>query len=483
MDNNTWELVDLPEGKNLVGCKWIFKVKRKADGEIDRYKARLVAQGFSQEFGLDYKEVYAPVVRYNWVLAIANKLNLELHQMDVKTAFLNGQLNEEIYMKQPPGYEKEPEKVCKLKRSLYGLKQAARMWNFEIDGYLKGAGYVQSKTDPCIYVKAGLKKGSVFLLALYVDDLLLATNDKEQLKAEKAALGQAFSMVDQGDAHFILGMTIERDRKRKVLKLGQKKYLQGVLERFGMQDSKPALAPMEFKEKMSPSKDESDDCFRQRYQEAIGCLTYASVASRPDLAISVNLMSQFAAQPSQEHWTAVKRILRYVRGTVDRGLTFRADSDTGITLTGYSDSDWAGDKDTRKSVSGYLFLVSGGVVSWRSQRQSVVALSSTEAEYVALAEACKEAAWLRRLLDDMGFPQAATPLKGDNQGALALAKNPVHHDRTKHIDTKYHFIREMVKEGKVDLDYCSSEDMLADGLTKVQGRVLFEKFKQAVGVV
>ena len=487
ISNQTWDLVPLPQGKTVVGCRWIFKVKRKADGEIDRFKARLVAQGFSQEHGVNYQEVYAPVVRYSsirCILAISNKLDLELHQMDVKTAFLNGRLSDEIYMKQPVGFEKDPSKVCILKRSLYGLKQAARMWNFEIDGYLKQAGYIQSKADSCVYVKSGLRPGEIFLLALYVDDLLLASNNKELLKAEKAALGQAFEMVDQGEAHFILGMTIERDRPNRVLKLGQKKYLEGVLERFEMKDCKAVKTPMEGKEKLLPNPEKvCDEDLKKKYQAAIGCLTYASGATRPDLSIAVNVLSHFAANPTKEHWGAVKRVFRYIQGSLNQGLVFRSDPEKEVTLIGYSDADWAGDVGSRKSVNGYIFLLSGGVVSWRSQRQSVVALSSTEAEYVAMTAACKEMVWLRQLLEDMGFKQEPpTTLFGDNQSALSLAKNPAYHDRTKHVAIKYHFIREKVNAGDVKLVYCPTTDMLADGLTKAQGSCMFEKFKEGIGL-
>ena len=196
------------------------------------------------------------------------------------------------------------------------------------------------------------------------------------------------------------------------------------------------------------------------------------------------MLSHFASNPSVEHWGAVKRVFRYVRGSMDQGLVFRADSGTGIMLTGYSDAEWAGDLTTRKSVSGYLFLVAGGAVSWRSQRQPVVALSSTESEYIAMTTACKELVWLRQLLNDMGFPQdSPTVLFGDNQGALALVRNPVYHDRTKHIHVRYHYIRERVESGDITLSYCPTKDMLADAFTKAQGSSMFKAFKEAVSVV
>ena len=491
LKNNTWDLVELPEGKNVVGCKWVFKVKRNADGSVSRYKARLVAQGYSQEAGLDYDEVFAPVARYSSirsVLAIANKLDLEVHQMDVKTAFLNGDLENEIYMEQPEGYvdREQSEMVCKLRKSLYGLKQSARCWNITMDRFLKVSGYKQSTADPCIYSKSECKAGknqSLMIIALYVDDIVLATNDVELLKAEKAMLKQQFEMEDQGEIHYCLGMAIKRDRVAKILTINQKAYFEDTLKRFGMYDCKPVATPMEPGKRYERLADGEKSVNLREYQSAIGSLIYASIATRPDLSSAVGVLSQFMSNPGPEHWTGVKRIFRYIKGTIDYGLKFKASNDDKINLYGFADADWAGDVTTRKSTSGYVFQVAGATISWKTKRQSVVALSSTEAEYVSLCSAAQETIWLRSLLASIGFKQSeATILYEDNQGAMALSKNPKSHSRTKHIDIKYHYIREAVEKKDIELVYCPTDEMVADILTKGLPKPKFEELRSSMGV-
>ena len=430
--NETWELVDLPSGKNIVGSKWIFKHKRDANGNINRFKARLVAQGYSQEYGLDYDEVFAPVAKYNsirTVLAIANELDLEVHQMDVKTAFLNGDLDCEIYMNQPEGFidPERQEMVCKLRKSIYGLKQAARCWNKKIDSFFKESGYTQSNADPCIYYKRINKHGKqcFIILALYVDDLIISSNDKEILVAEKRKLSNRFEMEDQGQVHYCLGMSIKRNRRQGTLTIDQKAYLEGVLRRFGMADSKPVSTPMEAGKSFEKLKDDDDPVNLREYQAVIGCLTYASIGTRPDLSSSVGVLSRFMTKPGNEHWTGVKRVLRYINGTLNYSLKFQSTKTSVVNLNGFADADWAGDVDTRKSTSGYVFQIGSSTVSWSSKRQTMVALSTTEAEYVALSYATQETIWLRKLLESIGLKQPiATTINEDNQSTISLVKNP-----------------------------------------------------------
>ena len=302
--NNTWNLVDLPDGKNLVGCKWLFKVKRDADLSINRYKVCLVAQGYSQEAGEDYDEIFAPVTKYNSirsVLAIANRFDMEVHQMDVKTAFLNGKLDNEIYMKQPEGYvdAKQPHKVFKLNKSIYGLKQSARCLNIAIDQYFKESGYVQCTADPCVYCKTECKDGKycLIIIAVYVDDTILASNDIAMLTAEKTKLKERFEMEELGEIHHCLGMSIKRDRNAKVLMISQKTYLENVLKRFGMQDCKPVSTPMESTARYEKLADDEKPVNTREYQAIIGSLTYASIATRPDLSVAVGVLSQFMTKP------------------------------------------------------------------------------------------------------------------------------------------------------------------------------------------
>ena len=405
MQNDTWELVPLPEGQNIVGSKWVLKVKRNADGTVDRFKARLVAQGYTQTQGVDYNEVYAPVARYSAIrslLALANAHNLEIHQVDVKTAFLNGNLDYDIYMSQPEGFidKDRPNFVCKLKKSIYGLKQSARCWNSTLDEALISSGYRKSDADGCIYVKSVKNSDghiSFVILAVYVDDIMPVSNDKVMLNAEKASLCKKFDMIDQGEVHYILGMSIKRDRDTKTLYISQQSYLEKVLERFEMENCKPVSTPLEPGRKFQKLSDDEEAFDLKLYQQAIGCLTYASTATRPDIATAVGILSQFMSNPSKQHWVGVKRILRYISGTLNFGLKFSADDKEPLIY------GWAGDIETRRSASGYVFQIGNSTISWCSRKQSSVAKSSTEAEYIALSFATQEAIWLLRLLFDFGY--------------------------------------------------------------------------------
>ena len=486
--HKTWDLVDLPDGANLVGCKWVFKTKRKADGEIDKFKSRLVAQGYSQEEGVDFDEVFAPVAKYKsirTVLAIANQLNLDVHQMDVKTAFLNGDLNEDIYMKQPEGFvsKKFPAKVCKLNKSLYGLKQSARMWNMKIDEYLKAAKYTQTEADPCIYYRTEIVDGKtlIMIIAVYVDDTILLSNDTDLMLLEKKRLSECFEMDDRGEIHYILGMEVKRNREEKTMTISQKSYLESVLARFDMQNCNPVGTPLEAGKKFVKISDDEEPVDVRKYQAAIGSLNYAAIATRPDLSVAVSMLSQHMRNPSADHWSGVKRVLRYIRGTIDFGLKFTYSDN--FVLHGFADADWAGCTESRKSTSGEFFQIGNCAVSWRSKKQSVVALSSCEAEYISLCSATQEVVWLRRLLKSIGFHQdQATTICEDNQGAICLSKNPKDHTRTKHVDVKFHFTRETIEKNVVSLEYCPTGKMLADTLTKGLAKPAFEKFRTGMGV-
>ena len=290
-------------------------------------------------------------------------------------------------------------------------------------------------------------------------------------------------MVDQGEINFCLGMSIQRDRKLGVLKINQTAYLQGVLKRFGMTQCKPVSTPMEVGKQFEKRSPEDKPVNLKEYQAAIGSLLYASIGTRPDLSHSVGVLSQSMSNPGQDHWTGVKRILRYIKGTLNLCLKFVASKTKNINLKAYADADWAGDGISRKSTSGYVFQIGDSTVTWRSKRQSIIALSSTEAEYVSLCQAAQEAVWLRRLLNDVGFRQTQPmTLYEDNQGAIALTKNAKMNSRTKHIDIKFHYVRQAIEDEVLKVDYCPTEDMTADILTKSLSRVKFEKFRTMLGV-
>ena len=482
--NNTWELVDLPHGKSAIGSKWVFKTKLNADGTINKHKARLVAQGFKQKQGIDYDEVFAPVVKYTSIrtlLSIANDFDMEVHQMDVNSAYLNGDIDADIYMVQPEGYvdPNHPNKVCKLLKSLYGLKQSARCWNKKIDNYLKSEGYTPSSADPCIYVRS--KEGKIVILALYVDDNVIMSNSKKLLEAEKTKLSQRFDMEDRGEINYLLGMSVKRDRQKQTLKIDQKLYIQQVLERFGMQDCKPVSTPIESGRKFQKTQEDETAVDTKRYQELIGSLVYASVSTRPDISEAVGKLSQHMSRPNNEHWVGAKRVLRYLKGTAGFGLVYTKSDHS--QLRGYSDSDWAGCTDTRRSTSGYLFMIGNNVISWASKKQPVVALSTTEAEYIALCSATQEAVWLRRLLESIQHVQnGPTTIVEDNQGTISMAKNLRDSSRTKHIDIRYHFNREAVEKNITKIEYCETGDMVADTFTKPLPKPAFEKHRASMNI-
>lgn len=469
LENKTWELVDYSADKKPLKCKWVFKVKKDASGRIVKHKARLVIKGCSQKKGIDYKETYSPVVRYTtirYLLAIAAEYDLDIDQLDAVTAFLQGELTEEIYMLQPEGFA-EPNKICKLHKSLYGLKQASRIWNLKLDDCLKKCGLIQSKTDSCIYYR--MTEDIILIVAIYVDDMIIFSNNVKAKTSLKNELMSQFKMKDIGEARFVLGMQIIRDRKNNKLWLDQQLYIEEILKRYKMWDCNPVDSPVLLGEKlsknMSPkSEDEIEKMSHVPYQEAIGSLLFAAQVSRPDISFAVNNVSRFTQNPGSVHWTATKRIMRYLRGTTQYKLEF--DGLKRSSIIGFTDADWASNVDDRRSVTGYVFLKNGTAISWATRRQSTVALSTTESEYMAMSMAAQEALWLRGLSEELEQSRGPTLLYVDNQGAQNLAVNGAYHARTKHIDVRHHFLKEKINNGLLELKYISTDRQVADSLTK-----------------
>jgi hypothetical protein len=465
MRNNSWKLVPRPANRQVVTNKWVFKHKKDQFGRITRLKARLVARGFSQIYGVDYLETYAPVAKLaslRILLAIAAAFDLEIHQMDVVTAFLANILDEEIYMEQPEGFidERDDEDmVCKLGKSLYGLKQSARLWNQKLHRYLRKIGFTQTNADHCVYIN----KDTGVIVAMWVDDLIIFGQDSVGVDLLKLQLRKEFEMKDLGELQYFLGMQVHRDRTNRQLRIHQRGYINTILQRFGMQESSPVSTPLATGTKLVKFTEEST-VDQKLYQSNVGSQMYAMLCTRPDLAYSISQISQFSSNPSTIHESAAKRVLRYLNGTRNFGITF--DGSRGLILEGYSDADWGAGED-RKSISGYVFTLAGGAISWSSKKQATIALSTTEAEYIALTQAAKESIWIQGLLGELGFTAInGNLIYGDNQGSIALAYNPEYHARTKHIDIQYHFIRECVQDGKIALEYCATADMVADGMTK-----------------
>ncbi|KAL5758246.1 hypothetical protein ACOSP7_020857 [Xanthoceras sorbifolium] len=470
MSNQTWELAELPPGKKALHNKWVFRIKEEHNGN-KRYKARMVVKGFQQKEGIDYNEIFSPVVKLTTirlVLKIVAAENLHLEQLDVKTAFLHGDLEEEIYMRQPEGFKEAGKEnlVCRLKKSLYGLKQAPRQWYKKFDSFMSSSGFTRCQADHCCYIKRF--DNSFIILLLYVDDMLVAGSDMQEIMNLKRELSKQFAMKDLGAAKQILGMRIKRDTKSGTLLLSQAEYIKKVLSRFNMQDAKPVSTPLGVhfrlsKEQSPKTEEERTHMAKVPYASAIGSLMYAMVCTRPDIAQAVGAVSRYMNNPGKIHWEAVKWILRYLRGTTNKTLCFKG-GDT--TLTGYVDADLAGNVDIRKSTTGYVYTLGGTAVSWVSQLQKIVALSTTEAEYVAVTEASKEMVWLQSFLEELGKKQEDNVLYCDSQSAIHLAKNPSFHSRTKHIQLRYHFIRSLLEDGILKLEKISGAQNPADMLTK-----------------
>ncbi|KAL5827481.1 hypothetical protein ACOSQ4_019278 [Xanthoceras sorbifolium] len=473
--NKVWDLVELPNGAKAIGCKWVFKTKKDSLGNIERYKARLVAKGFTQKEGIDYTETFSPVSKKDSlrvILALVAQFDFELQQMDVKTAFLNGDLEDEVYMKQPEGFPSSDgeQLVCKLKKSIYGLKQASRQWYLKFHNVISSFGFVENIMDQCIYQKVSGSK--ICFLVLYVDDILLATNDKGLLHEVKQFLSENFDMKDMGEASYVIGIKIRRDRFQGILGLSQETYINKVLERFRMKDCSPSVAPIVKGDRFNLNQCPKNDLEREQmknipYASAVGSLMYAQVCTRPDIAFVVGMLGRYQSNPGLDHWKAVKKVMRYLQGTKDYMLMYRRTDN--LEVIGYSDSDFAGCVDSRKSTSGYIFMMASGAVSWRSAKQSLTATSTMEAEFVSCFEATSHGVWLKSFISGLRIVDSISkPLKMycDNSAAVFMAKNNKSGSRSKHIDIKYFAIKERVKEKKVVIEHVSTELMIADPLTK-----------------
>ena len=478
----TWTLVPPSNDsqQNIVDCKWIFKRKTNEFGEISRYKARLVARGFSQQYGVDYHETFAPVVRLNTfrsLIALAVHKNMVVHQMDVKTAFLNGDLNETVYMKQPPGMEEQGKEnwVCKLNRSIYGLKQSSRQWNIKFKEVLEELGFTQSMKDTCLY----FKKDPLVFISIYVDDTVIAAESLAAVEDVKKQLAENFEMCDIGRLRQILGMKIDHGDNGEI-SLSQENYIRTLLKRFKLEDMKIYSTPSEHCVTLRKhGEGETSELVNQQlYQSMVGGLMYCAIQTRPDIQYAVNIAARFCSKPNKHHMTAVKRIFGYLKGTVDFELKYEHCEEG---FCGYSDADFARDIDDRKSTTGYMFKLSGGAISWYSGKQKSVSVSTANAEYIALGEAAREGLFFKQLFAEMGV-EIDIEIFEDNQAAIAIAKNPVYYSKQKHIDVQYHFIRELVQSKQIKLTYCPTETMTADLFTKPLVRSRFQHFRNELGL-
>ena len=483
IQNGTWELVPRRPGQAVVGCRWLFKIKRAADGSIARYKARLVAQGFTQVFGVNYSDTFAPVSRIasvRIILAIAGAKQFRTFHTDIRTAFLNAPLSEEVYMRQPFGFEQPgpggTDLVCRLKKCLYGLKQSPREWRAVVDAFLRGHGFTPSPKDPCLYVLR--REEAVMALSLYVDDMIGFYSRIELYQEFTAAVNSAFSAHHDDAIQWVLGMGVQHSPQG--ITVTQTQYIVDLLDQFGLTNAKFAKVPLT--QRLS-SKASDESPLNAPYRELVGSLLYICVCTRPDIAYSVSQLCHQMANPSVKHWEAAKGVLRYLSGTRHIVLHIRANSP--LTLQAFSDADWASDTSTGLSISGMVVTLAGTPIFWRSKQQTIIAMSSTESEYMALAATCLEILYFRELLAIFPFIDSISPtvIHTDNQSSIRIAEADTDRSRTRHIAVRFHCVRARVHSGEVTLRYLPTAEMPADILTKpiMQEKLVYLRAKLLSG--
>ncbi|KAL2227763.1 UNVERIFIED_CONTAM: Retrovirus-related Pol polyprotein from transposon RE2 [Sesamum indicum] len=472
--NHTWKMTPLPAGKKPIGCKWVFKTKLRADGSVERYKARLVAKGFNQIAGVDYTDNFSPVakpVTVRLFLSLAAARGWPLHQMDVNNAFLHGFLDEDLYMVPPEGYRVQPGLVCKLLRSIYGLKQASRQWNVELTAKLTEFGFKQSGHDHCLFTKD--VDGDLLALLVYVDDILVTSASLQHIQSVKNYLHSLFTIKDLGEARYFLGLEIGRNSEG--IFVAQSKYIHDIVRDTGLMAAKSVSTPFPSGLKLSedggallPDPD--------RFRRLVGRLLYLAF-TRPDVSYSVQQLSQYLTRPCDKHWKAALHVVRYLKGTPSKGLFLPSHST--FELVAYCDADWASCTDSRRSLTGFCIFLGDALISWKTKKQSTVSRSTAEAEYRSMAATVCELRWLSFLLSDFGI-SISVPIRlfCDNQAALHIMANPVFHERTKHIEIDCHVVRNAYRDGFIAPSHVRSSLQLADLFTKGLG---FKSFATLVG--
>lgn len=476
-DNNAWEIVDMPSSGSIVQNKWVLNKKLDVSDKV-RYRARLVAKGFTQRRGIDYENTFSPVVKHSTLrllFALSVQWDMDISHLDVTTAFLNGHLKENIYMCIPEGFvNKQVGKVLKLKRAIYGLKQSSLIWYEKVKDCLLNFGFKISKFEPCLftYFYGNVK----VIVAVYVDDFLIFSNSVSETDKLKKVLSSEFKLKDLGPVRRYLGMRIHVNKECKTITVDQQEYIEQLLLKFNMSNCKTVDTPIESKLNIEKAENIVANI---PYQKLIGSLMYLAVLTRPDLSYSLSYLSQFNNCYNETHFNYAKRILKYLQKTKHYCLMYHKDN---VELTGFVDADWASDSLDRKSYTGFCFVMSGSVISWQSKKQKTVSLSSTEAEYVALSEASREAVYLGNLMYELTGQKCVIKLKCDNQSALKLATSHQSHTRSKHIDVRFHYVRDAVENKLINIEYISTQEMPADLLTKGLMSTKHYKFMHMLGI-
>jgi Reverse transcriptase (RNA-dependent DNA polymerase) len=470
---HTWDLVQPPPGANIMDSKWVYDIKWDGEGKRIKDKARLVGKGYTQQIGVDYNETWAAVTRLESVrmtAAIAAKHNLQLWRLDFVGAYLNSLTKEDIYMRQPegfvePGFENH---VAKLVHTIYGTMQGGHDWYKTLSATYDDLGYTTSRADPCVrFVKDG---NNYTITDTYTDDTFGASNNDAEIQKRKGEIGAIWEVKDVGETESFLGMRVQQDLGKGTIRLSQRPYWEYVLNRFSLANVTPRNVPLPtglvLDGNMSPqTESERKEMTDKPYRSILGSVMWGQLATRPDLSFAVSLLARFQANPGINHWNVLLHVIGYIKNTMDYGLTYSRDFD--LSPAAYVDADFGGCKDTRRSTSGYVVLMAGGPVSWSSKRQTTVALSTVEAEYVAMSRCAQQVVWMHSWLSEVDI-EISTPgiIKADNRGAIALSKNTKDHGKVKHIDIRHHYIRELLEEGAIDIEQVSSFDNLADLFTK-----------------
>ena len=479
-----YKIVDRERGMRILRAAWVFTKKiDPATGALIMGKARSVADGAQQRAGIDYKNVFSPVAHGNSVryfLSLVNAESLFCDSVDVKAAFLNGILKEDIYCEAPEGSGIPRTKVVKLVKTLYGLHQAPKEWNAALDAFLRGEGFVPCSADPCVYRR--VRGEECIILLLHVDDQAVAGTTQEGINDFKKVLHAKFPITDNGSIRHFLGIEIKRSRTSRVLSLSLNRYLVDLLETFKMSDCTPRSTPLDPNKSLQKATAEESLACKRPYRELVGGLMYAAGICRPDLSFAVGVLARFGSCFGEAHWEAGMHVLRYIKGTIDLALIYDANGQPAPSIS-FVDADWGGDLDSRRSTTGFASFSQGALIAYKSKLQNTVALSTTEAEFMALSDLGKHVLWLRRLREDLGRPlQGPDPVYNDNKGAIALAESPGNHERTKHIDIRYHSIRERVQDGTVAISHVGTKENIADIFTKQLAYVDFGRFRDSLGL-
>ena len=477
-EKGTFEYVHgpIPENIKPIRSKAVFRVKPDQDGYIDKFKVRLVARGFEQVPYKDFdpKQTFAPVARARTIrtfLSIANKMSYHIHSMDIVAAYLNSHLKSNIYMTIPQGFLQDGKPhVVKIVRGLYGLVQAGALWNNTLNSHLIKMGFERLDSDPCIYIKNRSTKSPGFI-AIYVDDILIATHNMNEMMNIKSQLQTQYNTNDLGPLTSFLGMKAKHNRLKRTLHLSLPNHTKEIIDMFESKIS--ANVPMT-NSALQKTELIDGNMKDKPYMKAVGKLIFLCGQTRPDITYAVHKCARFMANPSEQHWNALERIANYLYNKTDFGITFGNYNIDNNGIVIYCDSDYGGDKE-RRSTTGYLIFINGDLVSWDSRLQKTVALSTTEAEYMALAEACKEALWFKNFLYEINsdIHDKIITIYQDNKSAIEISQHPIYHNKTKHINIRHHFVRDLVETGSIEIKYTPTTDMLADIMTKPLSKNLF----------